>query len=330
MRHAPPPARTDRNLVIALGNRPAAGLYLLGWLLTGAGLGLFFFAPLTQAPLRGVLLMAALLMLIFGLASAAGYQVVARRARTSGFRGASPFLLFALQVVVVNAVSLGLVGIGLDLQGTGPGFLIAAAVLFAGYLIVVWLFGVRTGAVSWRDLLLPRGASWNADKLITDVLGGAGLMIGVAFVASLAGGIVARLIDTTAPEVVPLPTSGADVVLVILAAVILIPIGEELLFRGYAVTAWARDLGVRSALVRSTVFFALVHIITITSPTFFEGAKQALLVILVIAPVGLALGWLYLRRGLVAAIAGHAAFNLFGVLILILAQNLPEMPNLPT
>ena len=54
-----------------------------------------------------------------------------------------------------------------------------------------------------------------------------------------------------------------------------------------------------------------------------EGLKQAILVISVIAPVGLALGWLYLKRGLIAAIAGHAAFNLLGVLLPYLAQNLP-------
>jgi hypothetical protein len=43
----------------------------------------------------------------------------------------------------------------------------------------------------------------------------------------------------------------------------------------------------------------------------------------VITPVGLALGWLFLRRGLVAAICGHAAFNLFGILLIVLAQTLP-------
>jgi membrane protease YdiL (CAAX protease family) len=42
-----------------------------------------------------------------------------------------------------------------------------------------------------------------------------------------------------------------------------------------------------------------------------------------IGPVGLALGWLYLRRGLIASIAGHAAFNLFAVVILVLSQYLP-------
>jgi membrane protease YdiL (CAAX protease family) len=272
--------------------------------------------------------MASLLLLILGLASAAGYQVVARRSRPAErFRGPSPLLLFALQVVLVNTTSVVLVALGVDLEGSGPGFLVAGVILFLGYLIVVWLFGVRTGALGVREI--AGRARMHADQLAVDILGGAGLMLLVAFLASLVGGIIARLIDTTAPEVVPLPTSGADVIFVILSAVVLIPIGEELFFRGYSIPAWARDLGERAALLRVTIFFALVHIITITSPTFIEGAKQALLVLLVIGPVGYALGWLYLRRGLVAAISGHAAFNLFGVLILILAQNLPEIPNFP-
>ncbi|MDL2335538.1 MAG: CPBP family intramembrane metalloprotease, partial [Chloroflexota bacterium] len=102
-----------------------------------------------------------------------------------------------------------------------------------------------------------------------------------------------------------------------------VPIGEELFFRGFTVTAWLRDLGERSALIRATVFFALVHIVTISSDTFIGGVKQAILVLAIIGPIGFALGWLYLKRGLIASIGGHAAFNLFGVLVMVLAQYLP-------
>ena len=98
------------------------------------------------------------------------------------------------------------------------------------------------------------------------------------------------------------------------------PIGEELFFRGYALTAWMRDLGERSA---SDPLDGLLRACPHRHPDldpFVGGAKQATLVVLVIAPVGLVLGWLFLRRGLVAAIAGHAAFNLVGVLGLLIAQ----------
>jgi membrane protease YdiL (CAAX protease family) len=130
-----------------------------------------------------------------------------------------------------------------------------------------------------------------------------------------------------APEVVPAPQTAIEILLIALGAGLLVPIGEEVFFRGYTLTAWWRDLGPRAALWRATVFFALVHIATLSAATFSEGLRQAILVLTVIGPVGYALGWLFMRRGLVASIAGHAAFNLFGVLVLVLAQNLPTPPS---
>jgi len=49
------------------------------------------------------------------------------------------------------------------------------------------------------------------------------------------------------------------------------------------------------------------------------------LTVVVIIPVGLALGWLFLRRGLIASIAGHATFNLIGVILIALAQSMPQV-----
>ena len=295
---------------------------MLGWLLAGAGAVLFFVGVQTAPPVRGVLLMAALLLLLAGLASGAGHQIVGRRARPEGrFHGASPLILFGFQFAFVNAVSLALLALGVPLADSATGFLVATIVLLSGYVLVVWLFGIRTGAVGWRDLGLPERLS--AGRLLGDVGVATGTMLVAAVIAGLLGGLLARLLETTAPEVVPSPQTAADVAMVALGAGVLVPIGEELFFRGYALTAWLRDLGPRAALLRSTVFFAVVHIATITSATFIDGARQAVLVLAVIGPIGFALGWLFLRRGLIASIAGHAAFNLFGILVLVLAQNLP-------
>ena len=46
----------------------------------------------------------------------------------------------------------------------------------------------------------------------------------------------------------------------VLGAAVVAPIAEEIFFRGFALSAWQRDLGPRPALVRSALFFALVHI----------------------------------------------------------------------
>ena len=107
-----------------------------------------------------------------------------------------------------------------------------------------------------------------------------------------------------------------------LAAAIIAPIGEEAFFRGFALSAWLRDLGERPALIRSALFFAFVHILNIrvSAEQASEGLGQAILEFAVILPLGLALGWLFLRRGIVASIAGHMAYNGFLLALLALSR----------
>jgi membrane protease YdiL (CAAX protease family) len=159
------------------------------------------------------------------------------------------------------------------------------------------------------------------------VLGSAGfaaaVMVPTTLVALILGGIVAQLLGTRAPDVVPAPQTDVEILLVVLAAVLLVPLGEEIFFRGYALTAWLRDLGPRSALVRSTIFFAAIHIANVRADTFEDGLRQSLLVLAVVGPVGAVLGWLFLRRGLVAAVAGHVTYNGLLILLLLATQFLP-------
>lgn len=306
---------------MTLGDRPAAGLYVAAWALCGFGLAALVIGLASGPPARGFLIMGALVALILGLATAAGQQLVARRTRPAEqYHGPAPLILFFLQLALVSSISIVLFLVGAPLD-TPAGFLVAAVLLMSGYLLIVWLFVVRGGALSWREMI--RAQPFDASRATFDIVIGGATMFGVAIVAGIAGNLIANFLGTTAPDVVPIPKTGPDIALAALAAGILVPIGEEVFFRGYAMTAWLRDLGPRSALIRATVFFALVHVLNITTGTFEEGARQAILEVAVIAPVGLALGWLYLKRGLIASIAGHAAFNLLGVLFLVLAQNLP-------
>jgi membrane protease YdiL (CAAX protease family) len=282
------------------------------------------FVGLTAGPpVRGILVMGALGLLVAGLGAAAGQQLIARKSRPADqYHGPAPLILFFMQLALVTGVSLILYTLGAPLPDTPLGFLVATVILVGGYLLVVWLFVVRGGALSWRDLI--RAGPLSADRVLSDIAIGALSMFGVAFVAGIVATIVSNLLGgTQAPQVVPAPTTDADVLLIALGAGILVPIGEELFFRGFAITAWLRDLGPRTALIRGTIFFAAVHLLNITSATFAEGAKQAILEMIVIVPVGLVLGYIYLRRGLIASIGGHAAFNLFGVLVIVLAHNLP-------
>lgn len=306
---------------MSVADRPAAGLYVAAWALCGLGIAGLVIGLASGPPARGFLLMGALVALILGLAMAAGQQLVARRTRPAEqYRGPAPLILFFLQLTLVSSISIVLFAVGVPLD-TPVGFLVAATLLLSGYLLVVWLFVVRGGALSWRDMI--RAEPLDASRAVFDIVIGGATMFGVAIAAAIIGGLIARLLGTDAPVVVPTPQAAPEILMVAVAAGLLVPIGEEVFFRGFTMTAWLRDLGPRSALIRATVFFALVHVLNITTETFTEGLAQAILQVSIIAPVGLALGWLYLKRGLIAAIGGHAAFNLLGVLILVLAQNLP-------
>lgn len=314
------PERAPGGGSFTLDGRPAGGLYLAAWLLSLLGLGLLLIGTQTRPPLIGFLVVAALLLLTAGLATAAGYQLIARATRPAqAYRGPSPLILFGLQLALVNGLGLVLLGFGMsDPRAGATDFLIAAAAILAAYVLTVWLFVVRPGVLGLRELGLPVG--WPINRALADAAMGAGSMLLVWPLITTLAGLLARLLGTRTAEVVPPAATLPDLLLTILAAAILVPIGEELFFRGFALTAWLRDLGPRTALIRSTLFFAVAHVLTITATTFEAGARQAVLTVAIIVPLGAALGWLFLRRGLIASTAGHATFNLISVVAISVAQ----------
>lgn len=102
----------------------------------------------------------------------------------------------------------------------------------------------------------------------------------------------------------------------LLAAGLIAPIGEELFFRGYATTAWARRLGPESAVLRGALFFAFVHVLAISGSSFDQAIRIAAVTFVSRLPIAYLLGWLFLRRrSLYASIALHATFN--GLLIVL-------------
>jgi membrane protease YdiL (CAAX protease family) len=295
----------------------------VGWLLSGLGLGLLFVAIQVAPPAGGILLMAALLTVAVGFAASAGYQVVSRASRSEpAFRGASPVIVLALQLVVSLVLGTAWVALGVpDPRDSAVGFLVIAVTLLASYLFVVWLFGVRTGALSWRNMGLRVHSS---AQVARDIGFGGITMLLLWPVVTFLAGLLGLALGTRTADVVPDPASPLDVLLTAIGAGLLVPIGEEVFFRGYTLTAWLRDLGPRTALIRSTLFFAFAHVLGVTATTFDQGWRQALLTVVVITPVGAALGWLFLRRGLISAIAGHATFNLISVLAVSVATSLPR------
>ncbi len=306
--------------VFTLEGRPVPSLYLLAWLLTVGGIAaLVFVAQGGPSPGAALVAFVATVSLGLGLASAAGYQLVARADRhPDRYRGPSPFLLFGLVLVVSTVVSAALAALRLVDVDRPIGFLVGLIAVAATYLGVIWLFVVRGGAMSWADMGWPaRGTS--LPRLLRDALTATLVMLPVTFGVLVWGGLLAALLGVTAPRALPEASDTTEALALVLAAAVVAPIGEEAFFRGLSLTAWWRDLGARAALIGSALFFAGVHILNIqVAPgEAGRGVAQALLSFLVILPLGLVLGWLFQRFGAVAAVSGHVTYN--GLLLALAA-----------
>jgi membrane protease YdiL (CAAX protease family) len=315
--------------IFSLEGRRAQGLYLVAWLCSIAGLALVFVVgSLANSQSAGILISGVgAVLLAIGVATACGYQVLERSDRDpERYRGPSPPLVFVLFFFVVLVLAVVYSGFA-DPQDPA-GFLVVGTLQTLAYAGIVWLFVVRTGALSWERMGWP---TWVGSSAAA-ILGSAGqavlVMLPTTVAALVLGGILSWLLGVEAPSVLPSAEDPMAALAVLAAAAVVIPIGEELFVRGFALTAWLRDLGPRSALVRSSVFFALVHVADNWTSTddFSHGAAQSVLEAAVILPVGLVLGWLFLRRGMAAAIAGHVTYNGILLALVLVAGGLSASP----
>jgi membrane protease YdiL (CAAX protease family) len=328
---APGPQDVPGGRVFSLEGRRAPGLYLVAWILSVTGLVVtFLLGPMASDPDWGTLfiLLGAGIVTV-GLAAGAGSQILERAGRDpERYRGPAPLLVFGVYFFAMSLVGLVLVS-GLDVDSRLPfNFLAIGIVQAAGYLLVVWLFAVRSGALTWPQMGWPtwHGPAWAGVARSVGVA--VVVMLPTTMVMLIVGGIVGTLLGTDAPQVLPGTETVLDGAFVALAAAIVIPVGEEVFFRGFAQTAWTRDLGPRSGLLRATVLFAVVHIANIDAPTFGQGLAQVILTLVVILPVGYVLGWLFARHGLVASMAGHISYNSLLLLLAFVASSVPEPAGL--
>ncbi len=319
----PRPTRPGAS-TFTIEGRAAPGLYLIGWLGTVVGLGLLVVAALAGGGLpAGVLLATGLLVLGCSLVAAAGSQAMERRARgLQGYDGPSPWLVFAaslpLTILAVLAVVLPLGG-GQVAAINPLTTLLSVIATGVVYVVLVRLLVVGTGSLSWSDMGFARRGS----DLLEDVAWGAALSLPVVVVTLLAAAALVALFGVTPDSPLPPATDSAGLVLNFLAAAIAAPTGEEIFFRGFATTAWARTAGARAAIVRGAIFFALVHIVTV------EGDwREAAVAFGSRVPVGLALGWVFLsRRSIYASISMHATFNAVVLILQELGGSLGEQPG---
>lgn len=312
----PSPSEVPGGRTFSLEGRPAPGLYVLAWLLSFAGGALVLIGIQANPDARGALVLLGLIALALGLSSGSGYQVLARAAERppEAYRGPAPALAFGVAVTIGTAggLLLGLVGL-FDPDGA-PGFLVGLLVVGAGYLVTVVFLVVRTGALRWSEMGWPSGPGRIA-RIVWDAVFGVAVTVPVVIPVLVLAGVLATILGVEPTERIPTVATRFDALLVVLAVAVVAPLGEELFFRGFAQTAWQRDIGPRRALVRSAIFFALVHVLNVSGVTFGQAAGAAALQFAVILPIGIVLGWAFQRHGIAASIAGHVGYN--GALLLL-------------
>lgn len=289
----------------------------MGWLATVIGLGLILVAVMSGDTTAGrILLIVAMVPLSIGLIAGAGSQGIERRVRgILPYLGPSPFLVLAASVpisllaLVVVAVPLSLAGMPLD----GPlAALLSVTVQAVVYIGLVRLLVVDTGALDWRAMGVGR-----VDRTaVVELVGGVLWALPVVLLTGLVASVLLYVIPVQ--PVSPLPPTGTapGFALSLLAGVIVAPFGEEILFRGFATTAWVRALGARRGVVLGAVVFAFAHVVTVSGSSAGDAMQLALVAFVGRIPIALALGWLFVRRGTIWASFGlHAAFN--GILLIL-------------
>jgi len=309
--------------LLQLAGREAPALYVIGLLfsvvgvsalvagIAGAGVGLAIFA---------------LVVIGVGGIALSGASALQRRVDTpvAGWRGPGPLAIFwttipwALLAQLLVAALLTAVGAAATLS-TPLGTLALAAASNLATILIIGLVVIGTGAVHWRDLLVATPAASPStlptpDRrggLVGDLFWGAALALPILSAAGLFAALVMSATGVQAPVVLPPSVNPVDLAANALTAGLIAPIGEELLYRGVIAQAWARQSSARRAILFSAIVFAFAHTLTVGGTSVGDAASVAAVALLVRLPLGIALGWLWVRRrSLVATIALHATYNL--------------------
>lgn len=317
--HRPSPGPPG-STTFTIEGRAAPALFWIGWIGFILGSGVIGVGLLSGGDLASIVLIAiGLALLSMGLVAGAGSQAMERRAQgRSAYQGPSPFLVFAAVVPVTFVLQLLLVvplgAVGIDLTSPLAGLF---GLLLSGlvYVALIRILVVDVGALTWGAMGLRRPTGRDLGHALYGALLGLPLVLLTGLLALALSSFLA-LPESPLPVAPDLPGALLNVV----AAAIVAPLAEEIFFRGFATTAWVRDLGPTRAIVRGGLFFAAVHILTLGGATFSESVQMALVAFLIRVPVGLALGWVFLRRdSLYAAIGMHAAYNALPVLLALAA-----------
>jgi len=271
-----------------------------------------------------VALGAGLLLLSLGLIGLNGASALQRSVDTPewSWRGPGPVAVFwsVLPLAILAPTPLLLLAAPLggfeQLDPAVATLGIALSINVATTLIVA-LTVVGTGAARWGEIFgQHRIASPNlpaADRrggALGDVAWGIALTVPIVVAAAAFSALLIQ--GTGAVPESPLPPSvnSSALLLNLISAALIAPIGEEILYRGVITQAWGRQSGARRAIIFSAIVFALAHTLNIGGESIGDALVVAAVAFAARLPLGIALGWLWIRRqSLLATITLHAAYN---------------------
>jgi membrane protease YdiL (CAAX protease family) len=281
-----------------------------------------------------------------GLVAAAVAQ--ARQRRADGwhdYNGPSPLLTVGAFLAITTAASL-LVAVGLkaahvDLESP-PVTLLVLLIYLGTYCGLVHFLAVRTGALTWRDIaspgrLAPSSSDWRSSEpapgwarawgatfgtlrsrvsghhRLGDVLVALAMVLPLILASNLMSAAMLLVLGLRPEDISPdktVTSDGLSLLLTFVAVAIVAPIGEEIFFRGFATNAWGRSLGHNSAILRSSLFFAFIHVLNTATTDAAISWRVALFNFGARVPVAFALTWLYMRRrSILASGTLHAGYN---------------------
>lgn len=206
-------------------------------------------------------------------------------------------LAFALLIVSAGILSV------FDLSDDSVG-----AILAFGTSLLLMLFAIGL----WRRLPEHerRRAIARPESLRNTV--GLGVGIGVVIIIGaaiilLTGAAIDPVVQRRIEEVEEIGTAPWQLVLMVLALVVLAPLGEELLFRGLLLRALVRKMRFWPAAMLSSALFAAAH-----ADAYLIWPRAVALV-----ATGMVLAWMYRKRGYWASVTAHATVNAIASIALI-------------
>jgi membrane protease YdiL (CAAX protease family) len=217
---------------------------------------------------------------------------------------------FAIGSVASGPVFVALGGTsGGRMDGPGAAALTVAYLLLVATLLV-WLQLAHKGW--WRTIGWPArgdrlreagiGTGWGVSSQI-------GVWIVVFLVTAALGAISGRQVDV--PPQVDTTLTGWAAVSLVVYAVIMAPLTEELVFRGLLFHAVADHRGFWAGAIASAVPFGFIHVIP--GPALGVSVLVSTMVI-----TGVLWAWIHWRhRNILVNISTHAAFNALGVIVML-------------